>query len=391
MKKVTFGIFLIATPLVLTALLAIWFKQPLLEWYLYPPTALDEQDVPNSPDYRLTRYWSALPEINGSIDLQPAGVSLQPQEKSVDVFFVQPTTFFGPGKWNATMSNQEFAALGTEHVIATMASVFNSCCDIYAPRYRQAHLAAFLNKDAKPAAYRALDIAYEDVENAFLEFLKKRDARRPFIIAGHSQGTLHATRLINRNILNKPLRKQMVAAYIIGYWLPADKLSDSLGDIPLCESETMTGCFVTYDTYDNSGPGRLPGGSMPFWFPNGWQWVSGEQTLCVNPLSWQANTNLVSSDEHLGAIPMQKVNSMKAFLSDTNPNFTYTTLGTPDVKYTSAQCRADGSLMVSLQEGSPYDNSGAGKDLSLHPNDWNLFYMDLRANAQTRIESFFVR
>ena len=70
-------------------------------------------------------------------------------------------------------------------VLLNQASVFNACCRIYAPRYRQASLGG-LNNDA------ALDLAYTDVARAFRHFAAHANHGRPIIIASHSQGTNHA-------------------------------------------------------------------------------------------------------------------------------------------------------------------------------------------------------
>ena len=40
---------------------------------------------------------------------------------------------------------------------------------------------------------------------------------RPFILAGHSQGALHALRLLRERVAAKPaLRRRLVAAYLVG-------------------------------------------------------------------------------------------------------------------------------------------------------------------------------
>ena len=51
--------------------------------------------------------------------------------------------------------------------------------------------------------YKAFDVAYQDVLEAFKYFINKNPSN-PIIIAAHSQGTNHAVRLINEYIsLNK--------------------------------------------------------------------------------------------------------------------------------------------------------------------------------------------
>ncbi|GHA18775.1 hypothetical protein GCM10008090_30480 [Arenicella chitinivorans] len=367
----------------------VFFHKPLLAWYIEPPKAFVQADIPTPPDYDSLSYWSAHPKTTESADLSPDNADRGAlSHAAVDVFFIQPTTLFSGGRWNGSMAKDAYAEQGTEHVMATMASVFSACCDVYAPRYRQAHLSAFL-RTGSDAALAALDLAYQDVEAAFDYFISRRpDPGRPFIVASHSQGTLHAVRLLANRIEGQPLQHKLIAAYLIGYWVPPDVFDDTIPSVPLCVMPGQTGCLVTYDTYDRSGTGRDTSGVLPFWLRSGWEWASRNETLCVNPLSWRADTTLVEAGQHLGAVPMRWQNNIPRLVSDQNPGFEYSSLGNAMLEYTSAQCLPSGELMVDPQRDTLFDNRGAGEDRSLHPSDWNLFYMNLRHNARQRIDAF---
>jgi alpha-beta hydrolase superfamily lysophospholipase len=68
-----------------------------------------------------------------------------------------------------------------------------------------------------PTARPPVDLAYADVKAAFQYYLAHYNEGRPIIIAGHSQGTAHATRLLHEFFEHDPkLRRQLVAAYLIG-------------------------------------------------------------------------------------------------------------------------------------------------------------------------------
>ena len=125
------------------------------------------------------------------------------------------------------------------------ASVFNKYCRVFAPRYRQANLQAFYTAD-KEREEAAFDTAYEDVKAAFIFYLKNYNNGRPIIIASHSQGTLHAGRLLKEFFEGKPLQKQLVCAYIIG--LPV--FSNYFTLLKSCEDSTATGCFISWRTFE---------------------------------------------------------------------------------------------------------------------------------------------
>ena len=80
-------------------------------------------------------------------------------------------------------------------------------------RYRQANIFAYFRGDE--IRKQALGFAYQDVLRAFQYFLQHRSQGRPFVIASHSQGTHHGTRLLEEVIDGTPLAQRLVAAY---YW-----------------------------------------------------------------------------------------------------------------------------------------------------------------------------
>ena len=99
----------------------------------------------------------------------------------------------------------------TEIMLGNQASAFNESCNIYAPEYRQATYYSFFDKENN--GQKALDLAYKDVENAFDYFIEKFNQNKPFIIAGHSQGSLLAHKLINKRINNTSLQNNFICAY----------------------------------------------------------------------------------------------------------------------------------------------------------------------------------
>jgi|GEM_PF-4889713 len=61
----------------------------------------------------------------------------------VDVFYVHPTSYVG-NAWNANLDDATVNAATDQGATRIQASAFNACCAIYAPRYRQANLTAFI-------------------------------------------------------------------------------------------------------------------------------------------------------------------------------------------------------------------------------------------------------
>ena len=125
--------------------------------------------------------------------------------------------------WNQTIEEAQ-ADPAIQAQVESKASVFYKAgVNLYVPFYRQAAgpnvLGALLWK-TKPensdAANTALEIAYEDVEDAFDYYMDQynKDSnghRRPFILAGHSQGSNLLLMLLERRFSDPELRS---------YWLP---------------------------------------------------------------------------------------------------------------------------------------------------------------------------
>jgi acetyl esterase/lipase len=105
------------------------------------------------------------------------------------------------------------------------------------------------------AATTALEIAYEDLEDAFDYYMANynKDSNhepRPFILAGHSQGSNLLLMLLERKFSDAALREQLVAAYVIGWSVTDDDMSSypALAQLGICSSKAQTGCIVTYNT-----------------------------------------------------------------------------------------------------------------------------------------------
>src|SRR5215469_14029083 len=180
-----------------------------------PQVQFDAARVPIPPDYSQKSAWAA---DGGDAGSGPTGAKeLYPESRKADGFFVHPTTYFSGENWNQSIDDTATNARTDFGSIRNQASVFNLCCRVYAPRYRQMTANGFLDPTASSKA--ALDLAYSDVKRAFNYFIAHYNDGRPFIIAGHSQGSRHVRRLIEEEIDSMKLRKQLVAAYIVGNWI----------------------------------------------------------------------------------------------------------------------------------------------------------------------------
>jgi Protein of unknown function (DUF3089) len=99
--------------------------------------------TPPAPDYADPNTWAAYPGKPGPEEDTPAGIATTPltERSGVDVFFIHPTTYLTLAIGNARYDESGATRTRLENgVLKFQASVFNHCCRIFAPRYRQASL-----------------------------------------------------------------------------------------------------------------------------------------------------------------------------------------------------------------------------------------------------------
>jgi hypothetical protein len=322
--------------------------------------------LPPAPDYARASAWAALPGFPGHTEDTPTGVS-RAADPRVPVFFIHPTTDLA-----LTVGNASFDAPGRvtarvdEAVLRFQASVFNGCCRIFAPRYRQASLRAIISNT--PEAYAADDVAYGDVARAFEEFLR-RNPRGPFIIASHSQGSIHALRLLQEKVIGTPLQRRLVVAYAIGLSLPTQIAA--LG-LPICQRADATGCVITWNSVRRGHDDRRRRETAVIWWQGRYQPVGDRPLVCVNPLNWQQDADAPPED-NLGAIYYAGKSAA---------------IPAPIPHLTGAWC-AHGLLGVDI----PFRERRHFSDILTltgvyHDFDYSLFYMNLRDNVSARIRAW---
>jgi hypothetical protein len=372
-------VFALALPGVLWGAVQLWGNDYVM--YRIEPAADFQTDVPRGgPDYRQARYWAALPEKASAAKLVPGGGS-GVDSAPADVFYIHPTSYISGESWNAPLFVDSRAWEMVDIILGAQASAFNGCCEIYAPHYRQATLWSFLDRSEN--GERALELAYSDVRRAFGEFLD-RNGDRPFIVASHSQGTYHALRLLSEAVDGTPLQQRLVAAYLIGYWVPMDTFGRTLKHIDPCDSATDTGCIVHWSTYGERGQRR---GGIPHWYPAGHEFSDGKPLLCTNPLNWRRDGSRVEAEAHPGALYVSRGGSRLNTLFNHPAGVKLDDLPPLLPGFTWAECR-DGLLRVAAQEDTVFREVATDGAQDYHMIDYSLFYQSVRENAVERLGSF---
>ncbi|THD36775.1 MAG: DUF3089 domain-containing protein [Sphingomonas sp.] len=331
---------------------------------MVPGTAFESAPAEPQGAYADAKMWLARPDLRGNpATWTPPGYGV-PATAPAAVFFIHPTSYLNRAHWNAPLDDAEAngrAAL----FLRGQASVFNEAGQVWAPRYRQATFGAFLTSQAD--AGKALDLAYRDVAMAFDEFLREIGPDRPIILAGHSQGAFHLTRLLRERVADKPLAKRIVAAYVIGW--PVSKTADlpALG-LPECTTADQAGCILSWQSYaepadtsmlldifdKTSGPTGIARAGTPL--------------VCTNPLTGTPNA-AAPATANLGTLVAS---------SDFKT-------GTMSVGTVPAKCVGRGFLSIGQPiDLGPYVLPGN----NYHVFDYSLFWANVRADTVRRLKTF---
>jgi hypothetical protein len=319
-----------------------------------PKEPFDAARNPPAPDYSKMKNWAAHPDKTDLADRTPCpNVKDEQATAQVDVFFLHPTTYTGANRdqrnWNAAVEDAKTNLKTDEGTILFQASIFNGAGRVFAPRYRQAHLTAFYGKD-KSSAKKALDLAYEDTKAAFEFYLKNWNGGRPFIIASHSQGARHALFLLRDMVEGTPLQQQLVTAYLVGWPVREDFFKQ----LEPCQTPQETGCYCTWRTWnrDYALKQKLPHDGI----------------VCTNPLTWTtAEGQYASASENLGGV-LRPFCAIRPQIVDAEVH--------------------EGLLLASKPK---FPGSFFFRRKNYHVGDLNLYYMNVRENAQARAGAFLRR
>ncbi|MBN2828632.1 MAG: DUF3089 domain-containing protein [Tissierellales bacterium] len=271
------------------------------------------------------------------------------------MFYVYPTVSNNESG-NMDISNEEERALA-KGIYEAQASVFQGSANVYAPYYRQMSTGAKIPNDPNALATDLEEFKQgaEDVKAAFQYYMENMNQGRPFILAGHSQGTMALIELIKDEFgSSEELRGNLVAAYLIGYTVTNEDLS--LSGITAAQGEADTGVVITFNTQSVTsvgGPMLMKGAN------------------CINPLNWKTDGTTAEASLNQGAL----------FFNDSTGE-----LLREVPEYCGAVINSEtGALTTTIEEELEI---GPYPDGVYHRYDYAFWYRNLEENVKVRIEAY---
>ena len=353
---------LLAAIIVLTLVLSV---SNIWRWSINPREPYQTYTPPPAPDYSDPASWALWPAD------PPPGAWVKSERTlwGTDVFFVHPTTDWSGDQWNAPIDAPEPAARLEADVLQTWAGPFERIGPVYAPRYRQATLFAFLTH--REDARAAKQTAFRDVAAAFDEYVATRNQGRALVLVGVGQGGLHLQRLIETRVVGTDLETRVSAVYLLETATPMSLFEGRFGALRLCDRPGATLCMVAFQTARSGDASRQRElrERSEYWLADGALSDTKEQALaCVNPLLGAASQDFAPARLHKGGAAARGLEFGA---------------GDPAIlpNETSALC-VDGVLLTDNPRSSELRDRGFAA--WVRPHGHNLVYADLAADALAR-------
>lgn len=278
--------------------------------------------------------------------------------KAADVFFVCPTVYSGSDNaCNMALTDEDTKAvfLGATNMEK---EIYDNDSRFFAPYYRQAGLNVYTMEISDREQY--LELAFDDVKNAFEYYYETCNDGRPFILAGFSQGADMCIRLIKECFNDISIQDQLIACYAIGWRITEEEIKE-YPQLKSAEGESDTGVIISFNSEAESIDNSL---TVP----------KGTKTLAINPLNWKTGSAIADKSLNLGACftdyngnIVEEINNLTgAYIDDVRGTLKVTDI-TPE-EYPAG---------LDLFENGIY-----------HLYDYQFFYRNLQKNVQIRIDAY---
>ncbi|MBI5232151.1 MAG: DUF3089 domain-containing protein [Coriobacteriales bacterium] len=305
-------------------------------------------------DYSRSRNWLSTPKR---------------ADKPVDVFYLYPTSYQkkSPSSPNIGSVDDWRMRWAAGNAFKRQASAFEPSANIYAPYYRQADAGYALKLPIAEQDRVVGGIPTSDATAAFEYYLEHYNGGRPFILAGHSQGSNVLLFLLSDYMREHPdVYKRMIAAYVVGYSVTPKFLAEN-PHLKFAEGRHDTGVIASWNT-----EAPTIGGPNPVLHPN---------ALAINPITWTRDETTATAEQNLGSIELHKTGS-----PIDGPS------GTPQKVIDYADARVDAKKGVVICSTAPVAKLAPGNATFprgvFHSFDYPFYYFDVRQNAADRIAAF---
>jgi hypothetical protein len=357
------------------------------------------QSAPAAPvaspnDYALEQNWLCRPDRRDACstpslsvtDIAPDGsrtvrAVARSKAPEADCFYVYPTLSYDAGGNSDMIPNDE-----EYRVVEAQFARFGTVCRTFAPIYRQSTLSWLRSNITGNPIPMDPELRYNDVRDAWRQYMAADNKGRPFVLVGHSQGSGLLKRLIAEEIEGKPVASKMLSAMLAGTNVAVPKGKDQGGDFkrtPVCRSAGQTNCVIAWTSFRETAPppvnsrfGRVPD--------------MEQETVCANPAALAGGMTTLNARFPAGAGIGDLVAASPSWTKD-NARITTASVAVPGLY--SAQCvTVNGANVLSVRiNADPMDPriDDVGGDVrfgAFVAKDWGLHLIDISLVMQDMVD-----
>ena len=304
-------------------------------------------------DYSIKENWMNIPEIT----------------KEADTIYLYPTSFIDPSPDApsiATIDNEAMRAMA-KFMYDRQAAAFMESTNVFAPYYRQSNLSILTGKSSDELLEIQSSEQKTDVFGALDHYFEHYNEGRPFILAGHSQGSVMCILVLCEYMAMHPeYYDRMIAAYVLGFGVTQDEL-DKYPHLKFAQGEDDTGVIISWNT---EGPENR--GKKSILVP--------PRSLAINPINWKRNDTYAPVEENLGS---RIYNMETGEYIVTKPGVADAQV---DTERASVICTTLPDYYVTSEGLSGLENPFG--PASLHGMDYDAYFYNLVANVRARVEKY---
>jgi pimeloyl-ACP methyl ester carboxylesterase len=212
-----------------------------------------------------------------------------------------------------------------------------------------------------------------DVYAAFKHFIKHFDRGRPYILAGHSQGSAVLANLLAKYMKAHPaVYKRMIVAYVPGYPIQRSYLRQ-YRFLKFARGAGDTGVIASWNTEAPTIAAPSP--------------VVQPGAVAINPITWTRKQTEASAARNRGSVELNPATGGTPFLNADGTIKRFMNVADARVD------KAKGVVICSTIDASapPYFKPGGFPMGVLHTFDYPLYFFSVRANAAERVQHFLAR
>lgn len=300
----------------------------------------------------------------------------------VDLLYFYPTTMQKANNLVVHTITQDMKD-AAHYAFAETGSAFSEYTNVFAPYYTQMPITMASAEDIKkycetynvdPTKFTTyIDMltythVRTDVYAALDYYFHYWNNGRPFILAGHSQGSAVVQIILDEYLNVHPeLYDRMVAAYSIGFAVSKDLCDRHKGQFAFAQKANDTKVVVSWNT---TGPDAKPTGA-----------IFCDNCLSINPLNWSTEIGKQAdkSLNHGRLMPLHYLHSWEISTDE------------EDLCDACIQTVGNRTILVNNVITDYETNIGVCGTQSLHTYDYAAYYVNIQENGKERIKAYLGR